>query len=120
MARWLMALLLLAVAVNARGEEAPAGVREAVRKGLHRLEEGATRYTQNRQCFSCHHQALTIAVLRAAGRHGFAVGPDVLKQQVEFTLETFRPLKAKLVKGQGVPGGNTMTAYALFALEAGG
>src|SRR5262249_5521844 len=33
---------------------------------------------------------------------------------------TFQPKKDDIIKGRSVPGGNTMAAYALAALEAGG
>jgi squalene cyclase len=62
---------------------------------------------------------MSILTMTAARRHGFQVEPAKLHEQIEFTLNTFRPKKDQIVKGQGVPGGNTMVVYALIALEAG-
>ena len=95
-------------------------VRTAVEKGLHRLEEGAANYTRNRQCFSCHHQAIPLAAFDAARGRGLSVDEEEVRRQVEFTLDSFRPQREKIAKGQGVPGGNIMAGYGLFTLEMGG
>jgi N-acyl-D-amino-acid deacylase len=97
--------------------DVPAKVIET---SLRRIEQGAGNYIKNRQCFSCHHQAMSILSMTSAQRRGFAIEPAKLKQQVEFTLNTFRPKHQQIVKGQGIPGGNTMAAYALCTLEAAG
>jgi hypothetical protein len=110
-----LAALLLVPPVRAEDN-----VKPAIDKGLRRIEQGAANYVKNRQCFSCHHQAVTIAVFASAKRRGFEVDPAKVRQQVDFTLDTFRQKRERVADGLGVPGGNTMTAYALFALEAGG
>jgi N-acyl-D-amino-acid deacylase len=116
----LIPALLLLLPTVARTEEPADPMAKAIAKGLRRLEAGSANYTENRQCFSCHHQALTIAAFASAQKRGFKVEPEKLKHQIEFTLKTFRPTLERVRKGESVPGGNTMTAYALFALEAGG
>ncbi|HEV3202897.1 MAG TPA: prenyltransferase/squalene oxidase repeat-containing protein [Gemmataceae bacterium] len=93
-------------------------IRAAIEKSLPRIEQGAANYIKNRQCFSCHHQAMAMLSLSSAQERGFTVESVKIKQQTEFTLDTFRPKKEQILKGAGVPGGNTMAAYALFALEA--
>jgi N-acyl-D-amino-acid deacylase len=113
-------LMILGTSLSRGAEVAPDAVRQAIEKGLRRLDTGAGNYIRNRQCFSCHHQALTIAALESARRRGFAVGEPRLRQQVEFTLNTFRPRLARVARGEAVPGGNTTAAYALFTLEAAG
>jgi N-acyl-D-amino-acid deacylase len=110
-------VLLSGLAPAARAED-PA-LRRAVERGLRRVEAGAAAYPKQRQCFSCHHQALPILTLSAARRRGFAVAPAKIKQQVEFTLASFQK-KDRIRKGQGVGNGNTQAAYALAALDAGG
>jgi N-acyl-D-amino-acid deacylase len=92
-------------------------LRQAVHKGLARLEEGATSYTTHRQCFSCHHQSLSIAAFVAGQKRGFAVSGERLKEQVEFTLATFREKHPRLRKGEDVGGRSTTVAYALFTLQ---
>lgn len=106
------ALLLLTIPDAAP----PDPLALAVRRGLARLEEGATRYTQKRECFSCHHQALTVSAFAAARQRGLKVPDGLVREQVKFTLDSFRSKLDSVRKGQRVPGGNTMTAYALFTL----
>lgn len=115
-----LALVVLVFARDVRGETPAAPVRAAVEKGLRRIEQGAASYVKNRQCFSCHHQAVAIHVLTSAQARGFEVEPAKVRQQIDFTLDTFKQKRERVAKGEAVPGGNTMAAYALFALEGGG
>ena len=112
-------LLLLLFATSARAD-GPDPVRTAVVKGLRRIEQGSANYLKNRKCFSCHHQAVTIHCLAAAQKRGMEVDPAKLRQQIDFTLNTFKHKREQVAQGKAVPGGNTMAAYALFGLEAGG
>jgi hypothetical protein len=111
--------LCLLVATAARAEDTDP-VRRAIERGLKRLDQGSGNYVKNRQCFSCHHQALTVAALRSAEQRGIAIDPERLKQQLDFTVATFSNRKDRLVKGEGVGGGSGTVAYTLFTLEAGG
>jgi len=95
-------------------------VLAAVEKGLRRLEKGAANYVQRRQCFSCHHQATAISALTSAKARGFKIDKARLPEQIAFTLKVYPPKKAEILKGRGVPGGNTEAAYALFALDRAG
>ena len=113
----LLTLILAAVPASADG---PDPVRTAVVKGLRRIEQGSANYLKNRKCFSCHHQAVTIHCLVSASKRGLEVDPAKLRQQVDFTLNTFRHKREQVALGKAVPGGNTMAAYALFGLEAAG
>jgi N-acyl-D-amino-acid deacylase len=97
--------------------EKPGAVREAVERGLRRVEKGAGNYVKNTNCFSCHHQYQAIAVLASAKKQGFKIDRGRLDEQVKFTLDTFRRVRVQITKGRGVPGGNTMAAYGLLALE---
>jgi len=115
----LMALLTLSPGL-ARADAPADAVKTAVEKSLKRLDQGAASYIKNRQCFSCHHQATAIQVFVAAKRRGFEVDAASLRQQVDFTVNTFKHKRESVAKGLAVPGGNTMAAYALFALEIGG
>jgi squalene cyclase len=109
--------LLLA---SARAESQPKTERQAIAKGLRRIEEGAAHYLEKRKCFSCHHQALPILNMALAPKRGFAVEPAVLKKQIDRTVNYFRPQLEEIGKGQWMPGGSPMAAYALVALgEAG-
>src|SRR5215813_8258492 len=118
MARTFFALLVLAAtAQSARSTD--VDVRTAIERGLKRVQTAASNYIENRSCFSCHHQ-LAVPVMAEARERGFTVDSWVLWSQTEVTRESFRPKLDRIVKGQGVPGANTMAAYALFVLEAGG
>jgi N-acyl-D-amino-acid deacylase len=111
-------LALAALAASASAESPSDSVRSAITKGLGRLGQSATSYTTHRQCFSCHHQAMSMLSMGAARPRMFSVSPDLVRQQVDFTLATFKPHLDQVVQGKGVPGGNTMAAYALAALDA--
>jgi squalene cyclase len=110
-----LSLLLLSTAAWAKDD-----TRKAIEKGLRRVEKGAANYVKNATCFSCHHQYHALSLLPEAKRRGLAVEEKLLPEQVEFTLETFRPAEELIRKGRGIPGGNTMAAYALLALEQAG
>jgi N-acyl-D-amino-acid deacylase len=110
--------LLLPVAAHAAAP--PDRVDAAIRRGLRRLEQGAASYVTNRQCFSCHHQSLTVAALIAAKQRGFAISERLLDEQTAFTVETFKPNLAKVRKGENVGGRSTTVAYALYTLQAAG
>lgn len=117
--RLLLCLALTACAFPARAAT-PEETRAAIDKGLRRIEQGSASYIKNRQCFSCHHQAVAIHAFASARARGFDVAPEKLRQQVDFTLDTFKQKRERVAKGEAVPGGNTMSAYALFALEGAG
>ena len=109
-----------AIATSSRAAAPPDVQTIAARRGLERLRQGATRYTEHRRCFSCHHQALTLAAFAAAKARGLRGDQPFVAAQVSFTLESFREKLKRVRQGQAVPGGNTMTAYALFALRQAG
>jgi N-acyl-D-amino-acid deacylase len=94
-------------------------VKAAIGKGLKRVEQGASNYPKHRQCFSCHHQAMAVLSLASARQRGFPVDDEMLKQQVEFSLKTFRN-KALIARGQGVGGDSTGVVYALHTFAAAG
>lgn len=112
-----LGLILLGLSQPAIAEDTSLA-KASIERSLRRIEQGAANYTRNRQCFSCHHQAMSLLSLTSAQNRGFKIELDKIKQQVEFTLATFSPKKEELLKGKGIPGGNTMAAYALFALSA--
>jgi N-acyl-D-amino-acid deacylase len=119
MRRTLLTVALLTCAAVARAADAPPDpVKAAVEKALRRVETGAASYVTNRQCFSCHHQAMAMTTLTAARQRGFEIDADKLKGQTEFTLQDIQPKAKQLAKGQGLGGGSTHAGYLLFALDA--
>src|SRR5262249_27054185 len=118
MARPILALLLL-IGATQTARSADPDLRSAIERGVRRVQGSATRYIENRSCFSCHHQ-LAIPVLATAKERGFDVDNWVLWSQTEFTRETFRPKLESVEKGRNVGGANTTGGSALFVLEASG
>jgi N-acyl-D-amino-acid deacylase len=116
----LLALLVCLLPAQVHADGDAEAVRKAIDRGLRRLEQGSANYIKNRQCFSCHHQALTLAALHSAKARGFPVDGERIKAQIDFTVNTFKPKRERVSKGEAVAGGNTMSAYALFTLEASG
>src|SRR5947209_3805763 len=100
MSRSLMLLAFVPGVVSAASPD--EAVRTAIGKGLRRLEIGSANYIKNRQCFSCHHQALTIIALQSARQRGFAVDAVNFQKQLDFTLETFRPKLKRIALGEAV------------------
>ena len=113
----LLGFVLLAPA-HAEDDVAPA-MKAAIEKGLKRIEQGVSNYPKHRQCFSCHHQAMAVFSLTAASSAASPVDDALLKQQVEFSLRTFRN-KTAIAKGQGVGGDSTGVVYALHTFAAAG
>ena len=60
-----------------------------------------------------------MAAFESARRRGFSVDEEEIRRQIDFTLDTFRPDRDKIAKGQGVGGTTTSAGYALFTLEMG-
>jgi N-acyl-D-amino-acid deacylase len=112
--------ILVLLPLSARADGEPPSVRQALERGLKRLEEGSASYLKHRQCFACHHQALTLVSFHSARQRGFAIDADKAKAQLDFTLETFRPRLDRIRKGESIGGATTTAGYALLTLEAAG
>lgn len=92
--------------------------RKAAQRAIPLIEKSAAIYTEQRDCFSCHHQALTVMTLSRAKLAGLPVRDDAISEQSKFTLEYFSDRKDRLPKGEGVPGGSYSAGYALAGLTA--
>ena len=92
--------------------------RMAAQRAILLIEKSASTYTEQRDCFSCHHQALTMMTLSHATLAGLSVRDDTISAQAKFTLEYFGDRKDRLPKGEGVPGGSYSAGYALAGLAA--
>jgi hypothetical protein len=98
----------------------PDQVRAAVTRGLPLLLKSAAQYTDHRQCFACHHQALPVLALTVAKSRGFDVADEDIQKQLEFTAESLDKGRAGYVKGKGQGGQADTAGYALFTLDVGG
>jgi N-acyl-D-aspartate/D-glutamate deacylase len=89
-------------------------------RGLKLVQGAASRYPEHRDCFSCHHQTLPMLAMVSAREHGGTIDDELLQDQAEFTLESFRALQKPLKEGQAI-GGKAMTvSYGLWALDLAG
>ena len=95
-------------------------LRATVERAVSLIEKSAATYIDKRECFSCHHQALTMMAMSQAKLSGIELQPDSLSTQVQFTLEYFGDRRKRLLKGEGVPGGAYNAGYALTGLAAAG
>jgi squalene cyclase len=96
---------------------ASAEVRAALARALPPLQKSLVVYAEKRDCFSCHHQALTLLALRIARSRGLTIDQDAFDGAVALTLADLQSALDHYRKGHGQPGGATRAAYALWALE---
>ncbi|MDA0283396.1 MAG: terpene cyclase/mutase family protein, partial [Planctomycetota bacterium] len=102
-------------------EESPSAdrVASAIRRSIPLLEKAAAGSAKERQCFTCHSQALPVFALAEARKHGFQIDQEVFHSQLEHTAAHLKRGLKGYLEGRG-QGGRVMTAgYALWTLEAG-
>jgi len=112
-----LTLLFLALTPALRADLPGEPAKAAIERGLRRIEQGAASYPKQRRCFSCHHQAMSVLSMTAAQERGFQVDAELVRKQVDFSLNTFRN-KTQIAKGQGVGGDSTGVVYALSTFAA--
>ena len=95
-------------------------VSSAITRSLELLQQTAATYTDQRDCFSCHHQALPSMAISLAASRGFDIDRSRVDWQSEFTAAFFLKRGEQLEKGDGVPGGPYTAAYAALQLAADG
>lgn len=98
----------------------PEAIRAAVEKALPLILKSTAEYPENRDCFSCHHQAVPVLALLSAKERGFAVAAEAIGDPVEHTEADLLGSLASYKKGDGQGGGVTRAGYALLTLEVGG
>jgi hypothetical protein len=112
-------VLIFFVATNLHAADPSLDVKTAIERGLRRIEQGCGNYIKNRQCFSCHHNAVSIHSLTEARKLGFDIDKAKIAQQVDFTHESFKSRLESMQKGEGIGGASTTVAYGLVALKMG-
>lgn len=110
------ALVALALAAQDDGER----VKAAVERALPLIRKSALEYTEQRTCFSCHHQALPLYALSVARERGLASHRDDESAQVKFTLASLERGRKAYLEGRGQGGRAATASYGLWALEVGG
>ncbi|MCH2202194.1 MAG: hypothetical protein MK102_09495, partial [Fuerstiella sp.] len=95
-------------------------IRTAIECAIPLLEKASAGSAEQRECFSCHSQAMPVLVLTKAQQLGFVVDRDNLRRQLDHTFAHLKRGSGKYKEGQG-QGGKVVTAgYALWTLDAGG
>jgi N-acyl-D-amino-acid deacylase len=94
-------------------------VRSAVQKSVTLLEASAKEYRNQRECFSCHHQALPTLALVEARKRGFAIDEENLRAAVELTHKHLEDGRERYLDGRGQGGKADTAGYALWTLTAG-
>jgi len=112
--------LIASIAPRLFAQPADDDVRGTITKSLRLLEKSAATYTEHRQCFSCHHQALPALALVEAKKHGFAVNDKELARQLKFTADFLGKNRANYEQGKGQGGQADTAGYALLMLHTGG
>jgi len=113
-------VLCCAVVLRAlSGAGSPASSSELgppVSRSLALLAKSAQTYTEQRTCFSCHHQTLPVLALQQARGQGFEVAAKEIQRQLAFTQRFFADRRTQVAMGKDVPGGPFTAGYALLAL----
>lgn len=107
-------------AADTASETSPLAIRAAIRKAIPLLENGARESARQRQCFTCHNQAVPVLTLAEARRRGFRIDEKNFEAQLKHTVAHLKRGQKNYVKGRG-QGGKVLTAgYALWTLAAAG
>lgn len=119
-------LLIAYAAATASGEEASPSdppldeIKAAIKRSITAVEKSTAEYRRQRQCFSCHHQALPVLMLTEAKRRGFAVVTADLEQQLDHTAAHLKRGLDNYRNGHGQGGKADTAGWALWTLETGG
>lgn len=106
--------------LSAAQEQPDRETDSAIRRSLTLLQRSAKRWTERRDCFSCHHQGLGAMTVGLAREHGFDVDTHGASEQSRFTVRHFNGVKDLVEQGAGLLGGPIEAGYALSALHAEG
>ncbi len=116
----LIGLFALESADAGEAEPASEAVRAAVSKALALLDKSSREYRKERDCFSCHHQALPTLALVEARRRGFSIDEENLQAAVALTVKHLENGRERYLDGRGQGGKADTAGYALWALSAAG
>lgn len=97
----------------------PEELRAAIVRGIPLIEASSKEYLRQRECFSCHHQAMPMVMLSEAERRGFAIDKENFQAQLKRTLKHLEGGKKQYAEGNGQGGRVDTAAWALWGLEVG-
>ena len=95
-------------------------VRSSVERALPLLERASAGSAEQRQCFTCHSQAMPVLAFVEANHRGFHSDPFNLQRQIEHTHAHLKRGLDIYKDGIGQGGGVDTAGYALWTLEDGG
>lgn len=123
-------LPILAFALFAPAADLPAAVPSpifdrarlvsAVERGLKPLEVASKWWTDNRDCTSCHHQALGSMTFGTLRELGYAVDEAILRDQIDAMMLGNDRIREALLQGEGVIDGQISVSYEMAAFAASG
>ena len=115
--RWLLdCTLVVCVFSGTAGPASGSELSPQVGRTLVLLAKSAQSYTEQRTCFSCHHQTLPVLALHQGRGQGFKISAEAIPRQLAFTQRFFAGCRALVAMGKDVPGGPFTAGYALLAL----
>lgn len=91
-----------------------AALRTAVTRALAPLQTSLVTYAEKRDCFSCHHQGVSLAALKAARSRGLAIDEEAFEAAVALSLADLESAVELYRTGKGQPGGTDRAASALW------
>lgn len=94
-------------------------IRQSIESALPLIEASSAKYLEERSCFGCHHQAMSVLALTKAKQHGFRVNQSNIGAQLTRTLEHLRRGEENYREGKGQGGKADTAGYALWALDVG-
>jgi prenyltransferase beta subunit len=94
-------------------------VKSAIEKSLPLIEKSTAEYLKQRQCFSCHHQAMGVIALAEVRERGFKIDEENFTAQVDRVATHLKGGKENFLKGNGQGGQADSAAYALWTLAVG-
>jgi hypothetical protein len=96
-------------------------IRQSVEKAVALLQKSGPEFVKVSGCSSCHHQSLPQMAYALAREHGFAVDPEVSKQQVKAVMAMFKPVREQMAQGkENIPDPAVSVTYSLLGLSAEG
>jgi hypothetical protein len=114
---WGIAVLGLAPAFAE--SPSPEVLRAAIVKGIPLIEASSKEYLKQRECFSCHHQAMPMVMLSEAFHRGFTIDKENFQAQLKRTFRHLEGGKKQYAEGKGQGGRVDTAAWALWGLEVG-
>ncbi len=95
-------------------------IRAAVERSLPLIQATGAKYRAERECFSCHHQAVPAIALEIAAHRGFAIDRSELKAQGKHAVDDLARNAKGYREGKGQGGGVVRAGYALWTISVAG